>query len=538
MLAVAELAIARKLRARGELRSAKRGCARQARACGGADAEPESRARDYLAPRHDVAALAPAVAASVVGAMKRKSPSSGAGSSSSSRSYTACPVCSASIPTSFLNEHLDRCLASSSDAPLATPLPPPPQPTASRQPTVSPRTTPPALADAPLARAFLSGGSGQLVLTPPPTATTASDDAAELDPRSSYLPGYASRLPADAFPGGGGGRFGGGAPRDARRVNEWSSRGAQPRSPTTAGDALAAVVRAVTTDAAPPALAAEAARIAGALDAMGPRGRALVALAFRGAGAWVRDMPGLLSSLPAGEKGGGRRDGLRGGAAGPAAASAAAKARWRAALAPARAAGLLEELTSESLRRRGGVASVRAPLATLLLRELRQLHASYGVPLPRASTPTGEGREAQADALVASLVGALRKRRQLDAGPLCAALGCAARVPAAVVVALRRAALVALGGGGGPREAAALPAARATSARAAPPPYSHPLGTRRRRRGRPPSPSSTAPRRRWPTATARRRSARCATRSRCSATAAPSTRRSWRPPSPPRSRAW
>ena len=80
------------------------------------------------------------------------------------------------------------------------------------------------------------------MLTPPPTATTASDDAAELDPRSSYLPGYASRLPADAFPGGGRSRFGGGAPCDARRVNEWSSRGAQPRSPTTAGDALAAVV--------------------------------------------------------------------------------------------------------------------------------------------------------------------------------------------------------------------------------------------------------------------------------------------------------
>ena len=169
------------------------------------------------------ATLAPTVAASVAADMKRKSPSSGAGSSSSSRSYTACPVCSASIPTSFLNEHLDRCLASSSDAPLATPLPPPPQPIASRQPTVSPRTTPPALADAPLARAFLSGGVS--TSWPEPTAATASDDA-DLDPRASYLPGYASRLPADAFPGGGRGR----RPGRRRRAAATRSRGGRRRA--------------------------------------------------------------------------------------------------------------------------------------------------------------------------------------------------------------------------------------------------------------------------------------------------------------------
>ena len=449
--------------------------------------------------------------------MKRKSPSSGAGSSSSRHTRRPVP---ASIPI-VLNEHLDRCLASSRRS-AATPLPPPPQPIASRQPTVSPRTTPPALptrrSRAPKRRRW------------PARADAAVDSSHRLRRRRTrpallLPPGYASRLPADAF--------GGGRPlrrrrnADARRVSGWP-RGAQPHSPTTAGDALAAVVRA-TADAAPPALAATAA-ITGALDALPPRGRALVALAFRGAGAWCASA----RCRPARQRRTTRRRTRRRRAAAATRRSPVA----RGARAGARG-GLLEELTSESLRQRGGVAwcarrwppaPARAPPAarrTACRCRARRRPPARGAGAGRGPRRVARRRapEAAAARRRAALRGARPRRASRPPSWPRSATARSSRSAAAATTRARRRRCF---------------AARATSARARRRRRTPIRWARRRRsaRRRPPPRSSAAPRRRWPTATAPRRSARCATPSRCSATAAPSTRRSWRPPSPPRSRAW
>ena len=267
------------------------------------------------------------------------------------------------------------------------------------------------------------------------------------------MPLYTNRLGDNVYPGAGRSDDGP-ALYDSRRSNSWLVKSAAWLQPAVRlGGTLAHVVELAgecgggaeeerLLDASEQATVAAVAQLSASAHEV-------LAHAFEAGGRWVR-----LRTLPppeASEDDDGDGD--------DEANTEEAEAVRQRAADEARAAGLLECLRPERL---GGpsLPGLQAVVSSLLLRELRSLFLRYQLEPP--PKPADTGASSHADALAQQLLATLRKRRNLDPQPLCAALGPCVRLAPAPLERLRRLSLLCFSSAGyRPEEAAAVLRGRA-----------------------------------------------------------------------------
>ena len=279
----------------------------------------------------------------------------------------------------------------------------------------------------------------------------------------AFMPLYTNRLGDNVYPGAGRSDDGP-ALFDSRRSNLWLVKSTAWLQPAVRlGGTLAHIVELAgrcgggAEEAAEERLLDETEQATvTAVAQLSASAHELLAHAFEAGGRWVR-----IRALPPPEVSDGDGDGDDDGDGdghGESDTDEAETVRQRAA-EEARAAGLLECLRPERL---GGpsLPGLQAVLSSLLVRELRSLFVRYQLEPP--PKPAETGASSHADALAQQLLTTLRKRRNLDPQPLCAALGPCVRLAPAPLERLRRLSLLCFSSAGyRPEEAAAVLRGRA-----------------------------------------------------------------------------